>query len=138
MSDRFPALIEIGGPIPRSRVSELLARVQATGLRWDWCEDAVKAATPEELLAELRQRDSQVLSIGDDEALGGMFSDLEGFLVRHDIAFDRRSEAKYEYDGEIVFFRRGMKGSGWMLATQDGTPTIALEYLQPIRNLLGA
>ena len=29
MSDRFPALIEIGGPIPRSLVPQLLARVQA-------------------------------------------------------------------------------------------------------------
>ena len=35
-----------------------------------------------------------------------------------------------------MFFRPGMKGPGWCLATQDGKPAIALENLQPIRELL--
>src|SRR5262245_54111510 len=97
MSDHFPALIESGGPLPRSLVPDLLACVHAEGLRWDWCEDAMTARTPEELLVELQQHDSEVLSVGDDEASGGMFSGLEEFLVQHGIAFDRRSDAKYEY-----------------------------------------
>ena len=138
MSDRFPGLVEIGGPIPRWLVPPLLARVQAAGLRWNWCEDEVAANTPEELLEELRQHDSPVLSVGDDEALGGMFESLEEFLVEQGIAFDRRSDAKYEYDGEIVFFRLGMKRPGWCLATQDGEPTIRLDDLQPIRGLFQA
>src|SRR5437870_3855500 len=98
MSDRFPALLEIGGLISRSLLLDLLTRIQAAGLRWNWCEAEVAANTPEELLEELRQHDSEVLSVGDDEALGGMFPDLEDFLVQHRIAFDRRSDAKYEYD----------------------------------------
>src|SRR5437016_2806810 len=133
MSDRFPALLEIGGPIYRPLLLDLLTRIQAAGLRWNWCEDEVAANTPEELLEELRQRDSPVLSVGDDEAFGGMFESLEDFLAKQGIAFNRRSDAKYEYDGEIVFYRPSMEGPGCCLATQEGEPTIRLDDLQPIR-----
>src|SRR5437870_810723 len=119
MSDRFPALLEIGGSISRPLLLDLLTRIQAAGLRWNWCEDEVAANTPEELLEELRQHDSEVLSVGDDEALGGMFESLEEFLVEQGVAFDRHSDAKYEYDGEIVFYRPGMERPGCCLATQD-------------------
>jgi hypothetical protein len=78
------------------------------------------------------------LNVGDDEALGGAFPDLENFLVRHGIAFDRRSDAKYEYDAEIVFFRRGMAEPGWVRATQNGQPVVLLEQLQTARQLLRA
>ncbi len=136
MSDRFPGLIEIGGPLSRGLVPELLARVQAKTLRWDWCEDAVQATTPDELVDELRQHDCSVLSAGDDEACGGCFPDLEDFLVEHGIAFNRRSDAKYEYDGELVYFRPGMQEPGWIRATQDGEPVVLLDDLQNVRPLL--
>jgi hypothetical protein len=136
MSDHFPALIEIGGPIPRDVVPELLKRVKAEGLRWNWCDDALQASTPEELLAELKQHDSEVLSVGDDEAAGGQFEDLERFLVQHGIAFDRQCNAKYEYDGLLVQFRPGMDEPAENLATQDGDPTLRLDALRPIQRLL--
>lgn len=135
MSDRIPALIEIGGPIPRALVPKLLRRIKAEGLRWNWCEEPVAASTPEELLTELKRHDSEVLSIGDDQAAWGEF-ELEDFLMEHNITFDRRSDAKYEYDGLLVRFRPGMKEPAETLATQDGDPTIPLDELRPIQELL--
>ena len=69
MSDYFPALIEMGGPIRRRLVPKLLRRIKDEGLRWNWCEDEVQASTPEELLAELKRHDSEVLSVTADLVL---------------------------------------------------------------------
>ncbi len=135
MSDRIPALIEIGGPIPRALVPKLLRRIKAEGLRWNWCEEPVAASTPEELLTELKRHDSEVLSIGDDQAAWGEF-ELEDFLMEHNITFDRRSDAKYEHDGLLVQFRPGMKEPAERLATQDGEATLRLDDLRPIQKLL--
>jgi hypothetical protein len=136
MSDCLPGLIQIGGPIPRSLVPELLTRIKDEGLRWDWCGDAVSATTPEELLEELQRHNCETLNVGDDAALGGAFPELEEFLVRQGIAFNRHSDAKYEYDGEVVFFRYGMEGPGWVRATQDGQPVVLLDGLRPVQALL--
>jgi hypothetical protein len=136
MSDCFPAWIEIGGPVPTTLVPALLEHVHNEGLRWNWTEDAVKATTAEELIAELRQHDTDVLRAGHDEARYGSFDDLEAFLVRHGIAFDRQSDAKCEHDARLLRFRPGMSEPYQSLATQAGVPVIEVEDLRPIQQLL--
>jgi hypothetical protein len=136
MSDCFPAWIEIGGPVPRALVPALLEHIDAAGLRWNWTEDAVKSTTAQELVEELRQHDTDLLRAGHDEARYGSFDDLEAFLVRHDIAFDRQSDAKYEHDARLVRFRPGMREPHQSLATQAGSPVIEVEDLRPIQELL--
>ena len=136
MSDCFPAWIEIGGPVPRTLVPSLLEHVHNEGLRWNWTEDGVKATTAEELIEELRQHDTDVLRAGHDEARYGSFDDLEAFLVRHGIAFDRQSDAKYEHDGRLVRFRPGMSEPHQSLVTQAGVPVIEVDDLRPIQGLL--
>jgi hypothetical protein len=117
-------------------VPSLLEHVHNEGLRWNWTEDAVKATTAEELIEELRQHDTDVLRAGHDEARYGSFDDLEAFLVRHGIAFDRQSDAKYEHDGRLVRFRPGMGQPHQSLATQAGVPVIEVEDLRPIQEVL--
>jgi hypothetical protein len=136
MSDCFPAQIEIGGPVPRTLVPALLEHIDNEGLRWNWSEDEVRATTAEELIEELRQHETDVLRVGHDEASYGAFDDLEAFLFKHNIAFDRQTDGKYDYDGHLVRFRDGMREPHESLATHNGLPVIWVEDLRPIQELL--
>jgi hypothetical protein len=99
---------------------------------------ACAATTAEELLAELKRHNTETLDVGDDEARYGEFDELEPFLIRHGIAFDRRTDAKYEYDGVLVQFRPGMEEPHVGTATQDGEPVVPKTDLEPIRDHLRA
>ena len=135
MTEPIPAEIQIGGPIPRSLVPDLLTRIANEGIGWDY-GGRIDATTPEELLEELAQYDSTTLDVGSGEANYGLFPDLEAFLVEHGIAFDRCTEAKYGYDGELVQFRPGMESPKVNLARQSGDRTFTAGDLRPIQKLL--
>ena len=100
MSDRFPGAITIGGSIPR-RLLDLLAEMVATesvSIDWQYTLDktAIRVAIEE---AAAR---GETVRFTDDEAVGGMFEELEGWLTNHGIDFDRHSDARYEWDAENV------------------------------------
>jgi hypothetical protein len=64
---------------------------------------------------------------------------LEGFCRKHGIAFDRHSDARYEYDGEVVSWRPVPGGEGVETAykaTQDGVPLVPLEEVEKIKQAL--
>lgn len=46
-----------------------------------------------------------ILTMEDSEARYGEFEDLEDYLVKSQIPFDRASEAYTEYDAETVYYR---------------------------------
>lgn len=128
MSERFAGDITIGGAVPRSLVPEFCRVIADSGAGPDY-EGGCEPSTEEELLQLVGEDGTLVLH--DCQARYGEFPELEGFLVSHGIPFDRSSEAKYEYDGEIVKFRPG-HGTYHMSATQEGEATISASEIEGI------
>jgi hypothetical protein len=136
MSDRFPASLSIGGPVPRKIIPLLCQAIADQGVGLDW-EEGFEPKTEADLLDAA---DGGVLTVTDAEANYGEMPELEGFCRAHDIAFDRRSDARYEYDGECVLFRPGTAGESdhWFHASQDGNPLVPAEEVQKIKEALKA
>jgi len=101
MSDHFPAELHIGGPMPRALLEELIGVIVAEGAS---LEDYSAPCATEEALREAF-REGAVVSLYDAEASFGQFDALEAFLVKHHLHFDRYSDAFYEYNAEVVFYR---------------------------------
>lgn len=125
MSDYIPASISIGGNVLRKLVPGLLGAIDADGLKHNWGEPLL-AWTAERLLEQAADNDG-LLWLCDEEARGGSFDELEEWLEENDIPFDRRSDAKFEYDGGIQYFRPGLGVIEivWRCTTQEGNPLIS-------------
>jgi hypothetical protein len=130
MSDRMPAEIWLGGKCPRSALEE----APFDGLFTDWEDLPIDASSEETILAA--RNDDGHLHFADTEACYGEFPELESWAREHKIPFRRHHTAKYEHDGEIVFFRpdvpRKRDQSTWVWALQDGTPVVPSEAVQKV------
>ncbi|AZI37673.1 hypothetical protein NT2_06_02260 [Caenibius tardaugens NBRC 16725] len=82
MADRATASIVIGGHIPRSCISGLIAAVELDGGRADWQGEA---------LDDTSVRNDEVLEAFACELPGGIFQETESFCEQHGIAFVRGS-----------------------------------------------
>ena len=82
MADRASASILIGGNIPRSCISGLVAAIKMDGGRADWEGEA---------LDDLSVRNGETLEAFAYELPGGIFQDTESFCEQHGIAFVRGS-----------------------------------------------
>ena len=137
MGERFPAIILIGGQVPRSLIPDLIDVINASdvGLLWGGrvCFDG-----HDSLIAVLDEQGHLILC--DDEASYGVFQDLECFLQNNNIAFDRHSDARYEYDGELVSFRpavHNVESQMWKFyATQDGDRLVLFNLVSQVRDIL--
>ena len=103
MSDRYPAEIHIGGPIPRTLLDALVRMVVETGASLNGYDDG--CAAEDEIRAALRE--GSILNLYDCHAGYGHFPELEAFLIRHRIHFNHHCEACYEYDAENTYYRGG-------------------------------
>ena len=133
MSDRYPGKIFIGGVIPKDLCDEFCTALNLAG------GQVGGFGTPVRLQFFRNWRDvtdnlgdDGLLRLSNDEAAYGMFEELEDFLVEHGIAFDRRSDAKFEFDAENVSFRPGMKKPVVCLANQNGQPMVPYNDLKPL------
>ena len=130
MSDRFCGEIEIGGTIRRQDIQALADAIAAEGVSLDWGDGSVGVEEIKELIEEAAKK-GETLTFRDDQAAYGEFTELEELCQKLKVAYKRSSEAKYDYDGELVLFLPGrMKNPCTMNATQDGEPTVALSVLQ--------
>ena len=136
MSDRMAAEIEMGGPVRRRHVPGLIKAINAEGVFVGWEEALFDAANAQDLLDIAGGFEKGTLILADPEARYGYFDDLEAFLVKHSIGFNRHSEAKYEHEGEYVQFRPGMKKPLVQFATQAQTPVVPAHLLNPVRQAL--
>jgi len=93
VSDRFHASIQIGGPVSTSLIPALKARISSAGL-----------ISPGDALHQYLDEDS-LLVLEDEQASYGEFPDLEGWLQRHRIEFDRHSSGYFNLLPEWVSFR---------------------------------
>jgi len=129
MSDRFPAEITIGGPIPRWLLDELAGMIASEGVSIDWQyvldQPAVRTAI------EAAASKSETIRFTDDEACYGQFEELENWLTSHGIDFDRHGDARYEYDGENAY-GRGRKRPVIVNADQSGKDMVSAEEVRKI------
>src|SRR5438094_5639318 len=102
MADHTSAVIWIGGPIPKALVPARCNVITAQGVSLDW-DDLVELQVQAELESALNEKGH--LQFTDPEARYGEFEELEAFLERHGISYDRHSSAKYEHDAELVRYR---------------------------------
>jgi len=129
MSDRYPAEIQIGGPIPRMILVELVKEIVATGASLD--DYSGRIVTQESVQETLQE--GQIIKLCDDQACYGGFEELEDFLVRRGIHFNLHCDAFCEYDGENVYFRGGKRLLS-LPASQKGNILIRFEDITNILN----
>jgi hypothetical protein len=108
MSEPIAAEIRIGGPVPATLVPGLCRAIAQERLSLDWGDAPFSPTTKGELLAARDDLDGALLlRFYDDQASYGEFEELEHFLQRHGIPFDRLSEPKWEFTALTVVFRPG-------------------------------
>jgi hypothetical protein len=129
MADRMCAEIWLGGKCSRSALEE----APSGGLVLDFDNTPFDDTSDETILAA-RDEDGH-LHFADTEAAYGEFPELESWAKEHGICFERRSEAKYEYDAQRTWFRPDLpeeQQDGWTYTTQEGTPLVAVEPIAKI------
>lgn len=127
MSDYFPAEIEIGGKISKSVLEELYEIVQYEGLGW---ESDAPLPDFDDFLQHIVS--VGVIRLSDSEATGGMFQALEAFCQKHDLAYIRHCEAKYEYDAELVWWLPAMEEPISCASNQSGDALLPAEDVKRI------
>ena len=120
MSDRFPAEIHIGGPMPKAALDGLIQAMMTEG--GSLVDYGGAEPTRDALLDAIRE--GAIVNFYDDQASGGQFTGLEAFLVKHGIHFNGHNDAHYECDAENVFYRGGPEPTR-MPATQGGESLVA-------------
>lgn len=134
MADYSAAQITLGGTLPRRLVPRLCKVICETGLAPEWGDAPLRPTSAEELLAARQSRGGeQVLWLCDDQARYGEFEDLEAFLIKHQIPFDRHSEGRHDDCPALVTYRPASGRRHW-LATPQGQPLVPAE---PLWELLG-
>jgi hypothetical protein len=131
MSDRFPGQITIGGPVKKEDLPKLLEKIiYEYGCNEDWEE-----GNPPENIKDLLN-ESGYICFGDHDARNGEFSELETFLKEKGIPFNRQSSGCYEYNPEIVYFRKEMKEPIIFITDTDGEELVPLSSVKTIKNFL--
>lgn len=101
MSEPIPAEIFIGGQLSSANVEGLLAAIVSAGACKDYDSDY-----PKYLESLLDCVDDQGhLHLANGEANYGTLDDLEEFCRAHRLSYNRYSDAKYDYDGIVEYFR---------------------------------
>jgi hypothetical protein len=119
MGEYFPADIAIGGVLTKHLCRDLI-KVAIAQRAMPLGEDE------EDNLEVLRQAINEAVQSGfslelwDAQASYGMFDELEIFCRKHNLSYDRHSEAHFEYDAEVVWWRPGMAQARSATSTQDG------------------
>lgn len=137
MSDRFPGLIDIGGEIKTpEQFHSMASAIASQGVSHDWGDADVDVSDVVEMVFD-PDRDNAPLKLMDDQARSGEFEELEETLRELGIPYQRHSDTKYEYDGELAWWQPGMKKAGVVNATQDGEPTVTLKELKEAMQMDG-
>jgi hypothetical protein len=133
MADRMGGQIWIGGKVPRALVPELCCLINNEGVSLEWGGGNFSPGSEDDLLEACNE--DGVLWFCDDQARWGEFEELEPFLREHKLAFTRRTEPKYEYDGELVDFRPSVVDE-CVTIDGSGNPMIKASELNSVKNAL--
>lgn len=109
MADRFPIRYEIGGKLTRAVLDELIAHLLDIQLTREYggCDDGAT------LFKEVERVNGKTsLRVCNNELAPYMTEQLDLFLIAHKLPFVKRTDARFEYNGEIHWWRPGMKHLG--------------------------
>ena len=134
MSEAFPTEIRLGCAVRRERVPALIRAINAAELQDEWGSPIVEIESEAELLAY--SNEEGLLWFCHIEQRWGTFEDLEAFLVEEKIAFDRRHEPVYEYNGELVQYRPGFEQPVVTEANASAKAVVQVSELKEIRDRL--
>lgn len=140
MGEYFPAVIRIGGPMDWEQFRTAIESMNITVAK---NPDAVPDEhegdiwTDNILYSSAAKGGGRHFIFADSQASYGQFTDLEDFLQDEGISFDRHSDAHYEYDGEIRYWRPGMVTADSIPATQGGDALIRVDLLTDLIEKLG-
>lgn len=108
MAESFTTEIHLGGCIPLRQVAKLCHVIHEAHVELDWGSGRFSPQGPSDLLDNRHfTADMPVLRLCDDQACWGEFPELEQFLVRHQIPFDRFTDGKWEYAPQWLAYRPG-------------------------------
>jgi hypothetical protein len=105
MSDRFSTEITIGGTLALKEVEAFTKAVEADGLGLEWEASPAKTIHKHILHAA---KTKQAVVFNDHEVAGGLTDHIFAFCQSHDLSFVKRVDGKYEYNGEIHWWKPGM------------------------------
>jgi hypothetical protein len=103
MSERISAYIEIAGALTARTRDALAEVILAEGAGPEWGDHFSNIAEVLDAIAEAAAANI-ALMLYDDQANYGCFEDLEQFCKDEKLPFRRTCDARYEYNGEIVYF----------------------------------
>jgi len=133
MADRFPIRYEIGGRLTSAVLDELMAHLLDLRLTREYggCDDETS------LLKEVRSisgKDS--LKVCNNDLAPYLTEQLDLFLMEHKLPFVKRTDARFEYNGQIEWWRPGMKLLGrWEFTNTEATEIfISLDALKRALN----
>lgn len=110
MAECFTTEIHIGGPIRKRQVKSLCRTIHEANAELDWGSGRFSPQQESDLLANCHEiHGVQVMRLCDDCACWGEFRELEEYLIRSRIPFNRFAEGKWEYAPQVVVYRPGKK-----------------------------
>ena len=129
MADRFPIRYEIGGRISHAVLDELIAHLLDVSLTREYggCDDETSLFREVE-----RVSGKESLKVCNNDLAPYATEQLDWFLVEHKLPFVKRTDARFEYNGEIQWWRPGMKHLGrWEFTNSEAKEVfISLEALK--------
>ena len=132
MSETMSASSTIGGHIPGRLVPGLCEAIHNQQVSLEFDGDHFSPGSAEDLLAARVEKNGRlVLQLCDVQALWGWFETLESFLQKHAIAFDRQTDAKFEYSATLVQFRPGLKTVP-LPTDSEGHPVVRIGDIRPV------
>ena len=133
MADRFAGEIHIGGTLrvadhDPDDIDAFLAECSQQPTEWgepSQCEEVTLST-----ISQVIDEDTGFIIFRDDQACYGEFEELEELCRELGLSYDRTSDARYEYDGELVRWRAGMEEPLVEDADKNGKRLIAGEHVE--------
>ena len=134
MSDRFYTVIYIGGKVRPPLLQELITVINNEELK-SQNDMTLSQINSEEELLQCKEKNG-ALKFYDERRAWGCFEDLEAFLVKYQIPFDRHHSPYDEYNGELAQYRSGMKSPQTAVASDSCEILVYAADVQKIRDML--
>ena len=104
--DRFSVTFTLGGKLKATLVPNLIKAIQEAGLNIEWNQGYGE----DDILQAIRLCGKTIpLTVMNHELGAGNTEPLDLFCIKHRLSFDKRVDGKYEFNGEIHWWKPGLK-----------------------------
>jgi hypothetical protein len=133
MGDYFQANIEIGGEITDEGIENLVDALCRNGPFVEHDDDVESGGNDEDSYREEIKRaiaENRSMKFSDPEASYGQFPETESCCQLFDLTYVRHSDAKYEYDATIDWWKPGMDTSKSIPSNTAGDVLIRISEIE--------